>query len=81
MATVGFDYNWAIPVDENGDILGGAHRTACALALGITVRCERMAERAWAPAWDAAWFRQHGMPDDYVEGLIKDYEALKGRTD
>lgn len=78
MATEGFDYHYPIPVDDRGDILGGAHRTACALALGLDVRCELSPSRAWAPAWDAAWFRQHGAPEDYVEGLIKDMEALRG---
>lgn len=77
MSTVGFEAASPVPVDVNGDILGGAHRTSCALALGIPVVCERRAEVAWAPAWDAAWFRQHGAPEEVVAGLLEDLEKLK----
>jgi hypothetical protein len=76
MATIGFDRNHAIPVDANGDILGGAHRTACALSLGINAIAERRAETAWAPAWDASWFKKHGMPEEIVGELLTDYHRL-----
>src|SRR3990167_6637352 len=79
MAEDGFDPVYPIPVDANNDILGGAHRTACALALGINVLIGRRDTAAWAPAWDAAWFRQHGMPEGEVEKLIADYERLKSK--
>ena len=81
MSSDGFDSAYPVPVDDNGDILGGAHRVACALALGEDVWATQSECLAWAPAWDAAWFRQHGMPEDAVEGLIADYEALKARKD
>lgn len=77
MASNGFSSTAPVPVDANGDILGGAHRTACALALGLDVWCERRAEIAWAPAWDAAWFKQHGMPEEIVGELLTDFETLK----
>jgi hypothetical protein len=77
----GFDPSWPVPIDTNNDILGGAHRVACALALGIDVVATRGEKLAWAPSWDAPWFRQHGMPEREVEGLLTDYVALKGRTD
>src|SRR3990167_6710831 len=79
MAMDGYDPAYPVPVDSNNDILGGAHRTACALALGINVLIDRRDTAAWAPAWDAAWFRQHGMPEGELEGLIADYERLKSK--
>src|SRR3990167_9578213 len=79
MRVRGFDPAFPVPVDPNNDILGGAHRTACALALGIDVLIDRRDTAAWAPAWDAAWFRQHGMPEGEVEKLIADYERLKSK--
>ena len=80
MANDGYDWSYPIPIDRNEDILGGAHRLACALALEIgDVAVEDQDRLAWAPAWDAAWFRQHGMSEQDVEGLIYDYERLKSK--
>lgn len=76
MSANGFSSSAVIPVDPNGDILGGAHRTACALALDLDVTCETLPKFAWAPAWDAAWFRQHGMPDEIVNELLTDFRNL-----
>ena len=56
--------------------MGGAHRVACALALGENVWATESERLAWAPSWDAAWFRQHCMPEGEVEGLIADYQRL-----
>lgn len=78
MALNGFDPAHPVPVDPNGNILGGAHRVACALALGVEAVCERRAELVWAPPWDAAWFRQHGMPEEVVGGLLADMDKLRG---
>src|SRR3990167_1011619 len=79
MSSNGFDSAYPVPVDRNGDIMGGAHRVACALALGEPAWATRSERLAWAPSWDAAWFRQHGMPEGEVEGLIADYERLKSK--
>lgn len=39
----GFDLNQSIiPLDRNGNILNGAHRVACAIHLGLSVKCVRL---------------------------------------
>lgn len=78
MGRDGFNPEHPVPVDENDDILGGAHRVACALALQIRVHCVRSDKLAWAPEWGSAWFKQMGMPPHKVEELLKDRGALAG---
>lgn len=80
MRARGFDAAYPVPIDPNNEILGGAHRTACALALGMDVIAQRRDTAAWAPAWDAAWFKRYGMPERQVEGLLVDYHTLKDAT-
>ena len=61
MKANGFDTKFPIPVDPQMELLGGAHRVACALVLGCEVEIEHYARDAWAPAWDRAWFVKAGM--------------------
>lgn len=78
MREKGFDPRFPIPIDPQGEILGGAHRSACALALGIEAITQRRDTPVWAPAWNAAWFKHHGLPEAEVESLLNDYARLKG---
>jgi hypothetical protein len=76
MAYHGFHPSGAIPIDPDGELLGGAHRVACALALGIeTVPVDRRADRVWAPRWDYEWFVANGMGEDGLSRLKADWEA------
>ena len=77
MANRGFDPAYAIPVDPDGELLGGAHRVACALALGIeTVPVERKDQRVWAPAWDRQWFVDNGMSASDLERVAYKLHVL-----
>lgn len=77
METYGFLPQFPIPIDIDGELLGGAHRLACALALGIdAVPVEGHQRRVFAPAWDNEWFRENGLPDSDYERLKQDWEAL-----
>lgn len=77
MATKGFDPAYAIPIDPDGELLGGSHRLACALALGIdVVPVTRQQQRAWAPAWGEQWFRDNGMDDEDLRRLATDWRSL-----
>jgi hypothetical protein len=79
MGMQGFLPEFAIPVDPAGELLGGAHRLACSLALGLeTVRVERSVNRVWAPAWNEAWFIENGMNAADLERLRKDWQELNG---
>jgi len=74
----GFLASHAIPIDPDGELLGGAHRVACSLALGleeIPVRDEM--RRVWAPAWDEAWFRSNGMGADDLERVRQDMSIIE----
>ena len=77
----GFVPLFAIPLDRNGELLGGAHRLACALALGLpTVPVTRLACAAWAPAWGEAWFVENGMGQEDLARLRGDVEFLDLRS-
>lgn len=66
-----------VPVDPDGELLDGAHRVACALALGLSsVPVEYHTAKAWAPAWDEHWFRAR-MTDAGVKRLLHDFEAMR----
>jgi hypothetical protein len=72
----GFDPDYAIPVDQNGDILNGAHRIACALSLGKNVILTKVDNKAWAPPWGSDWFLANGFALDYVNGLMREMMGL-----
>jgi hypothetical protein len=70
----GFLPQYAIPIDVDGELLGGAHRLACALALGIdAVPVERHHRRAIAPAWGEQWFIDNGLLESDLERLREDF--------
>lgn len=76
MREAGFHEACAIPVDPRGDILGGAHRLACAIALGCDLFIEDRPEKAWAPAWGRDWFVEHGMGHNDLVHVGRDWEAM-----
>lgn len=77
MRTMGYDYSRPVDVDPNGELLGGAHRVACALALGLKeIPVVEHKQKAWAPAWDAAWFLDHGFGPDLVKELSSELDKL-----
>lgn len=72
MRLFGFDPDHAIPIDPDGELFNGSHRVACALALGIEeIPVVKMPGRVWAPAWDAEWFRAHGLDEGTIASLQK----------
>ncbi len=74
MVAKGFDPAFPVPVDPNGELLGGAHRVACALALKIeSIVVEHQERLVWAPAWGEQWFIQHGMSGEDLERLRQDW--------
>lgn len=81
MATKGFDPAFAIPIDPDGELLGGAHRLACALALGIeTVPVDRRLGRVWAPTWDANFLDDCGIGTDDLHRVGKDWKELRNEN-
>lgn len=81
MSREGFRSEFAIPVDPDGEILGGAHRIGCALALGIAeIPVEHRPNRVWADAWDEAWFVRHGCPAEDLDRIRSDFQALHGQA-
>lgn len=75
----GFHSAGAIPIDPEGELLGGAHRMACALALGIAdVPVTRERIRVWAPAWGLDWFTLNGMGEADLARLKEDWDGLRG---
>jgi hypothetical protein len=78
MVHEGFRAEFAIPIDLEGELLGGAHRLACALALGMETVPVQMHQRfAWAPAWGEDDFRNAGMQPADLDRLREDFEAMR----
>ena len=76
----GFLAEHAIPVDPDGELLGGAHRLSCALALELLeVPVQRHTKHVWAPAWGEEWFIAHGMAGDDLMRLKRDWECLASK--
>lgn len=72
----GFDREHAIPVDPDGELLGGAHRLACALVLDEDVWIEHHQNKVWAPSWGAMWFYQNNCPPDDIKVILHDYADI-----
>ena len=82
MVAKGFDPAFPVPVDPNGELLGGAHRVACALALKIeSIVVEHQERLVWAPAWGEQWFAQHGLSGEDLERLRSDFEFLANKPE
>ncbi len=71
----GYDERYPIPIDADGELLGGAHRLACAIALGIErVPVEPHAnKKVWAPAWGLEWFTNVGVPKEVLRRILADW--------
>jgi ParB-like chromosome segregation protein Spo0J len=69
----GFDLRLgAIPVDDEHQLLDGAHRTASCAALGIDVPVFVRQRASETRTYDYAFFRRHGLPETFA-----DYAALE----
>lgn len=78
MSRSGFDPSCAIPVDTGGELLGGAHRLACAIAVDLPeVPVVRLDKVVWAPPWGEAWFEDHGMTPAGMQRLREDWEIMR----
>ena len=79
MQRQGFRLDCAIPLDPDGELLNGSHRTASALALGLaSVPVVKGNRKVFAPAWDEGWFIANKCPADDLERIRKDFAALNG---
>lgn len=78
MQVRGFDARHPIPIGSNGRLRGGAHRLACALALGLDAAIDRIDRPGTAAPWDAAWMLSHGMDRTDVERARADWSRLHG---
>ena len=81
MSNKGFNPEYAIPVDPDGEILQGAHRLACALALGFdAVSVARSEQMVWAPAWGLEWFADKGANAEDLARIAGDWHFLKAEN-
>lgn len=76
----GFAPQHAVPLDGFDEILGGAHRIACALSLNIPVVTRRAERKMHPPAWGHDWFVSHGMADDDLARLDADWATMTEGT-
>lgn len=78
MARRGFVAECAVPIDPDGELLGGAHRVACALALGIEeIPVRHESSYVFAPPWGREWFVANGMAGEDLERIDRDWQAMQ----
>jgi tetratricopeptide (TPR) repeat protein len=75
MRAHGFAPAHPVPVTAEGRIGNGAHRLACALALGLDVPTWPCVSTG--PGWDAAWFSAHGFTDADLRRLLHTWAGLR----
>ena len=75
----GFDHYTPVKVNHFGHLVAGAHRIACALALGSHVAVLTVDKKSPAP-WDAAWFLAHGATPETVRQLERELGQLQARS-
>lgn len=74
----GFVAQGAIPIDRNGELLGGAHRLACAISLGLPfISVDHRNQDVWAPPWHRGWFIEHGIGSRDLKRLDEDWELMR----
>ena len=64
MRARGFDPRYPVPVNKDWELMGGAHRTSCALVIGCNIHVERINTSHVWPAWGREWFIAHYMADE-----------------
>ena len=72
----GYDKAHPIPVSPDREILGGAHRLACALALGCDVWADVTDKQPTAPTWGFRWFWMAEMPKQDRARMLSDWEKM-----
>lgn len=78
MTARGYCNDEPILVDNDGEIWNGAHRIACAAAMGFTeIPVFRKRGFVWAPRWDREWMVEHGISAQDLKRLDSDMEKLK----
>jgi hypothetical protein len=78
MKASGFDPQFPVPIDPDGELLDGAHRVACAIALGIEeITVEHRSQHVWAPEWGVQWFIDCGAPTTMIQRVLTDYEDMQ----
>lgn len=77
MTLEGFDSRCPVRVGNNGRLMDGAHRTACALALGIGPIPQRQVDKPGrARSWGRDWFEAYGLPAADLVRLDRDWKDL-----
>ena len=73
----GFNPKQAVPIDPDGELLGGAHRVACAIALGFeSIPVAPQTQKVFAPPWDFDWFIRAGLDHDNLMRIERDWESI-----
>jgi len=75
---IGFDPGDPIPVDQWGRLRDGAHRVACAAALGLKVDVLYLKVRYPIRQWGIDWFLANGFSRKYVTGLLDHLNVITG---
>lgn len=72
----GFDPECPVRFGSNGLLMEGAHRIACALALGECVWIETLGRPGNSSPWDEEWLRKDGVSEADLARVLSDFAGL-----
>jgi len=73
----GFDPAYPVEITQEGRIMSGAHRIACALALGLPIYVRIRKPPKNSADWGETWFRRAGMKGEALQRLLRDWKQLQ----
>jgi hypothetical protein len=73
----GFDADYPVRLGADGRLKDGAHRTACAHALGLRIAVRRSPAPSRAQPWGRDWFLRHGLSAADLVRIEQDWTDLQ----
>lgn len=76
MRAGGFDKGHPIRLGNNGALMDGAHRAACAILFGVRALSETVDKPGMAAPWGQEWLVSHGAPQADIARILADWNLL-----
>jgi len=78
MKANGFDENYAVPYTNEGLLLNGAHRIACAAALNVDIVTTVVYDKKQTrKPWGLDWFQNNQFTQEQIQFILNLYNKIK----
>ena len=82
MSQNGFDEKYPIPYTDEGMLLNGAHRIACAAVLNIDIITNVVPQKDHTrKAWDLKWFQKNDFSDEQIQYILNLYNTIRNTNE